>query len=486
MVIRNIKHLIQRDKSRGKRLRIDVRGMQIRLFFMMLALTFAIILGIGLVQIYSVKQSFRNDTKNQLEDIARNISSTYGTTAYESSIRAAIYTGDYMVRTMMEDGTIMIDAGSLSYYISWPTVTIDTQEISQRLDQTNGYYSFETQDEDNVTWIIYVQVIASWDGQREILLVAKNTVYETERVRLLIVRMIEAFLVILVASFFVCWFVSRSFLKPIESITEKATALMRNDFSVQFSEDSYTEIQTLSQTLNQAVDSMANYEQLRRDMIANVSHDMRTPLTMIKAYAEMIQTISGEDAEKRKQHLDVIISQTDKLSDFVTKSLDLSIMQEGAKVMHMEWFALDELVRTLVTQIEELDEGKHQFRITAQERCLIKADRGGVDQIITNLVDNSLKYGGDVIHIGVFRKKQTVRLEVRDYGEGIPKDQLGLIWDKYYRIKPYDKDAASAGVGLSIVREVAQLHNIPFGVESEEGKGVCFWFEFRGVSADVQ
>ncbi len=466
----------RRAGRRGRR--PDLKGLHARLYMIMIIMAGIIVLVTGLVQIFSVRRSLRQDTRTQVQEIARNISSTYGTSAYEGSVRAAIYTGDYLVRSISEQGEILIDTGDLSFYVTWPDIELDLDDILERLEESEGYFFLETEDPDGITWVVYCQLVARWEGQREILMVAKNTVSEEERIQRLVTLMLGVLAITLALAFVLCWFVTKSFLKPIENITDKATALLRDDYSVHFSEDSYTELNKLSRTLNMAVDSMANYEQMRRDMIANVSHDMRTPLTMIKAYAEMIQTISGDDPVKRNHHLDVIIQQADKLSDFVNKSLDLAVMQADERTFNFEVFSLDQFVWEMISQIEGMDEGKHAFCVYADPGCYVRADKSGIDEIITNLVSNAMKYGGDRIEIYVQRFRDKVRLAVVDYGEGIPRDKLGMIWNKYYRINPHGEDASSAGVGLSIVKEIADSHHLMYGVESDVGKGVQIWFEF--------
>ncbi len=453
-------------------------GMQFRLFLIFIALIIAVIAVTGVIQILFTKRQMRENTKYQLQNIARNISATYGTNAYVSAIRATINSNQYVVRTMTQDGEILLDTNTLSLYIQWPDIEITTADILKELEQSDGYFYLERKDSEDITWIVYGQVVAKWNGTREILLVAQNTLSEVDRMKAQLEIMIFVMAVTLLICFYVCWILTKTYLKPIKRITENARELASGDYSVHFPKDSYIELNDLSETLDLAVDQFANYEQLRRDMIANLSHDMRTPLTLIKAYAEMIQTISGDNPAKREQHLQVIISQADKLSEFVNASLDLAKLQANASPLDLSVFALERLVKHTMEEMQLLDRESHVYRTDADEDCMVKADINRIKQILQNLIGNSQKYGGTIIEARVRRCREGIRMEIADNGSGIPKDKLHNIWTKYYRINPYQEDTASAGVGLSIVKEIADLHHLKYGVESGEEAGVRFWFLF--------
>lgn len=460
-----------------KKVKIDRRGLHFRLYAIFVLFTAAIIVLIGFVQFFAIKKQTREDTRSGLQRAARNISAAYGTNAYLSTIRSVIYSEEYVVRAVMENGEILVDTDELSVYIRWPDISLDISEIQKMLDDSEGYFYIEEKDSANVTWIVYGQVVASWNGEREILLVTTDTSLEKEQIRNLMTLFLKTAAIGMLIAFFVCWFAAKTYLKPIKEITGRAKLLSNGDYSVSFPRGSYTEIDMLSETLDLAVDQFANYEQMRRDMIANVSHDMRTPLTMIKAYAEMIENISGDNPEKRKEHLDVIISQTDKLSEFVSASLYLGKLQSGTVELHCRVFSLDEHVKAIVAQIEALDNGKHKFCVEAEPHSIVKADAGRIEQIIINLVNNSMKYGGDTITVRVRHICEKVRMEIIDNGSGIPEDKIHMVWTRYFCINPNDKDAGNTGVGLSIVKEIADLHGMEYGVESPDRAGTRFWFD---------
>lgn len=461
-----------------KRGHLDRKGLQYRLYTMFVIFAVIIVALTGIIQIIGVRRQARQDTLDSLEKTARNISATYGTSAFRNAIRSVIYQGEYRVRVMRENGEMLIDTSDLSVYLTWPEIEISMDEVTGLLDHSQGSFYLTREDSLGVKWIVYGQMVASWDDVREILLITKSIQGEIQKIRQQIFLLVIVAGVSLLVSFLLSWYLAKSYLKPIREITDCAELLAKEQYDIEFPSSGYTEIATLSDTLKLAADSMVNYEKNRRDMIANVSHDMRTPLTIIKAYAEMIRTISGDNPEKRKQHLDVIISQSDNLSEFVNQTLELSQLQSRTLELEREVFSMSDLIRSVCEHLRAIDQGKHKFRLFLDSDTTVWADPGRVEQIVQNLVNNSLKYGGAVIDLKVHRIQEMVRLEIVDYGEGIPKEKLPYIWTKYYRANPYGKENGNAGVGLSIVKEIADMHGIAYGVDSDVNQGARFWFDF--------
>ena len=215
---------------------------------------------------------------------------------------------------------------------------------------------------------------------------------------------------------------------------------------------------------------------LPKDLMANVSHDLRTPLTMVKSYAEMIRDISGDDAEKRNSHLNVIIEEADRLNLLVSDMLTLSGVQSGAIPIEKSRFNIKDVIESILQtySLHSENEG-YDFILSCGEDVAVTADQEKIKQVISNLVNNAVKYCGadKTITITVKEINNKIRCEVEDRGEGIPQSDIGKIWDRYYK----GGAAAGTGLGLAIVKEILTLHNAKYGVESELGRGSTFWFE---------
>lgn len=289
---------------------------------------------------------------------------------------------------------------------------------------------------------------------------------------------------LLFAALWVSLLMSKNLSKPIVQITNSASKMAKGDYAAGFEGGSYAEINELAQTLNYAAQEISKVDTLRNDLIANVSHDLRTPLTMIKAYAEMIRDLSGDKPEKRNEHLGVIIQETDRLSALVSNMLELSKLQSGTMNVEYSKFRLEGFVESVLSRYQHLSEmDGFEFNYESDGDCICYGDRAKLEQVMYNFVNNAINYSGDSrkIIIRTHLLPYTVRIEVVDFGKGIEKDKLPLIFDRYYRGDRTKRDVVGSGLGLSIVKEILRLHKTKYGVQSEIDKGSIFWFEVERV-----
>ena len=273
--------------------------------------------------------------------------------------------------------------------------------------------------------------------------------------------------------------------EPIIRINNAAKSLPQGKFEIDGEKNDYAEIKQLSATLQSASKEIAKSDGLRRELMANISHDLRTPLTMIKAYAEMIRDLSGNNPEKREKHLKIIIDETDRLSSLVNDILDLSKLQAGVTEMHMETFDLTERLSGVISRFDimKVNDGII-IDLEAEEHIVITADITKLEQVVYNLINNAVTYTGDdnTVIVRLFRKGDgMVRFEVVDHGDGISAEYLPYIWDRYYKVSErngtHKRAKMGSGIGLSIVKSVLEQHGFAYGADSTVGKGSTFWFE---------
>lgn len=271
---------------------------------------------------------------------------------------------------------------------------------------------------------------------------------------------------------------SRFITKPIVRMNESARKLAQGKYDADFSGQGYREICELSDTLNYASDELAKTDKLRRELISNISHDLRTPLTMIKGYSEVMRDIPGENTPENVQ---VIIDETERLTNLVSDMLDISKLQAGTRKPEMTVFSLTDTVRETMTRYERLKkQDGYRIEFKAEGNVDVYADSVMILQVIYNLINNAVNYTGEDKYVLVAQTvtDNTVRISVTDTGDGIEKDQIPLIWDRYYKVDRVHKMAAvGTGLGLSIVKEILELHGAQFGVTSTVGYGSTFWFE---------
>ena len=289
-------------------------------------------------------------------------------------------------------------------------------------------------------------------------------------------------LLIIIVSLVVAMIISSSISRPIRRISRSADKLITGDFELEVSPHDYSEIVVLTDNLNKASAEISKTEKLRKDLLANISHDLRTPLTMIKAYAEMIRDLSGNNPEKREKHLGVIIDETDRLSLLVSDILNLSKLQSGAIEMDKRNIDLSSLLEDIVSRFAMLDETK--IVLDCEKDIHISADSKQLGQAVYNLIINAINYSGvDTVTVRLHDiGGGNVRFEVADKGVGISAEDLPYIWERYYKVnrsENYKRTVKGTGLGLSIVKGVFECHGFRYGVESEEGVGTTFWFECK-------
>ncbi len=289
-------------------------------------------------------------------------------------------------------------------------------------------------------------------------------------------------LIIFGISLIISYVISSQISRPIVKISDSAKKLANGDFNVSFSTDSKVqEIKELSTTLDLAKNELSKTDELRRDLMANVGHDLRTPLTMIKAYAEMTRDLESQTPEKRAENMNIIIEETDRLNVLVSDILDLSKLQSSTYELKIEEFDLNELIRNIIKRFYILiDSDGYEFIYNNDKEIMVKADKKRIEQVIYNLLNNAVNYTGEdkKIYINVIDEKKKVLVEIRDTGKGIDKDEIKYIWNKYYHNeRKHKRNAFGTGLGLSIVKTILESHNYKYGVKSVKNKGTTFYFE---------
>ena len=276
--------------------------------------------------------------------------------------------------------------------------------------------------------------------------------------------------------------ISKSIAEPIINITKSADRLAKGDYSAEFDGGNYKELQQLANTLNYASTEISKVDMMQRDLIANVSHDLRTPLTMVKAYAEMIRDLSGNNPAKREEHLNIIIEETDRLALLVSDMLDLSKLENGNLKLNCSEMNVTAKIREIVDRYRGVSEKNgYTITFTPDEEVTVSCDIVKIEQVIYNLLNNAINYTGDdkKVFIRQINEKNYVKIEVTDTGDGISEENIKLIFDKYYRSKNHKREVVGTGLGLSIVKAVLKLHNYPYGVQSTLGEGSTFWFKIK-------
>ena len=283
---------------------------------------------------------------------------------------------------------------------------------------------------------------------------------------------------IVLATAVIGFLMSESVSRPIIETNTAAKALSQGRYRRPPHGGGYREISELNDTLVQAAEDLRQVDTLQKELIANISHDLRTPLTMIQGYAETMRDLPDEI---NPENMQIIIDETHRLSSLVNEVLEFSRMQAGGLQLSVGTFDLTETVLGICQRVSAMTE-KEGYQVICETAgpCPVRGDSARMEQVVYNLLGNALTYTGDDQKV-VLRElilENTARISITDSGKGISDEDLPHIWDRYYRTSESHKRAViGSGLGLNICRGILESHHAPYGVKSEIGVGTTFWFE---------
>lgn len=338
----------------------------------------------------------------------------------------------------------------------------------------------ERKDEKDGSGIIYT-VLSDSESEGEYMFLLNTEIYPlsstVSTMRLMLV-FVSVFLVVSAA--ILSSFVSSKMSRPAVEMSMEASHLALGNYDVHFDGGNYKELCDLADALNRAAEELSRLDGMQKDLIANISHDLRTPLTMIAGYSEVVRDIPGENTPENMQ---IIIDETNRLASLVNDMLDLSRLISGTQKLNISEFSLTEAVRETVSRYSKLRE-REGYTLDFEYDCEaeVRADKTRILQVLYNLINNAVNYTGADKRVLIKQKVtgNTCRIEVIDHGCGIAEDELPMIWERYYKSKEFHKRSQiGTGLGLSIVKNILVLHGASFGVKSKKDCGSNFWFELN-------
>ena len=440
--------------------------------------------GLMLVEVLFLEKFYYYFKIKETQRIASNLLDAYGTEDFKEKMRETAFNNQICISVVdnkcyiLHESDVMDNRCLLHGWNNWrdnlsPLVKIikfsETGMICMKVFDNNI----------NMETLVLGSVIGSQENPDGYILF--NTALEPvdSAVSYLRKLLLMIAILLLVIGFMIALFVSNRLSVPIIRITESAKRMAHGDYQTEFQGGSYKEIDELAQTLTHAEHEISKVDTMQRDLIANVSHDLRTPLTMLKAYAEMIRDLSGDNPVKRNAHLQVIIEETDRLTMLVNDILDLSKLENGSQKLEPKTFDVTTWLTEICSRYKGVSEqmGYH-ITFTPDEPVEITCDASKMERVVCNLINNAINYTGEdkQIFIRQVNTEEGVKIEVRDTGAGIEEDKINKIFDKYYRSENHKREVVGTGLGLSIVKAILKLHNYSYGVRSKLGEGSVFWF----------
>ncbi|MCR3955803.1 MAG: HAMP domain-containing histidine kinase [Gudongella sp.] len=435
-----------------------------------------------LLQIVFINSFYKTMKTNEIRKIGNELVELYGTEEFQQELLDKSFSEGIVIHILDQNGSVVypldimdlvrrprLQGAAFTEFLN----QLYTSE-SDSVVYTSGHDSLD------VETIIYGGILENGEGPNYFLFI--NTILEPidSTVNVLKNQLIVITIIALVLSMGLSLFLSRRLSEPIASITKSAKGLGEGRYDVEFRKGDYLEIDNLADTLSQATKELKKSEELRRDLIANVTHDLKTPLTVIKSYGEMIRDISGENPEKREYHINTIIQETDRLGRLVDDMLDLTKIQSELRELKMKEMGLFEETEEVLERFSYFKEHEG-FDITVRSNgdTNILGDKLKISQAVYNLINNGINYSIEDkrLIIDVDGHENQVRFSIRDFGPGIGEDELDYIWDRYYRGgKSHTRNKTGSGIGLSLVKSIILAHKGQVGVESSPGGGSLFWF----------
>ena len=278
------------------------------------------------------------------------------------------------------------------------------------------------------------------------------------------------------------WLFSQWFTRPLRELSAAARQVAQGDYSVHVEPNRRDELGTLAEDFNHMAREVQRSAQMQRDLLANVSHDLRTPLTLIKGYAETVRDITGDDKAHRDEQLNIIVDEADRLTALVSSVMELSKVTSGADKCEPVRFDMGQLCDEVSERYDAVcAQNGWTLKLELPDAPLeVYADPAMIERALHNLLGNAMHHIGPD---GVFILRaepcgEGVRVEVEDHGPGISAEDLPYIFERYYRSRS-DAGKAGTGLGLSITKAIFQQHGFRFGVQSTPGKGSVFWFTMK-------
>ncbi len=301
----------------------------------------------------------------------------------------------------------------------------------------------------------------------------------------------------------IIWILTTKITKPITQLSQISTKMINLDFETRYEGKGDNEVELLGAHMNQLADTLektiselktANNElqkdiekkeqidEMRKEFLSNVSHELKTPLALIQGYAEGLKEGISQDEESRNFYCDVIMDEANKMNSMVKKLLDLNQLEFGNDVVTMERFDITSLVKNFVQSADILiKQNDVQVLLEEHEPIYVWADEFKTEEVFRNYFSNALNHVNEkkTVEIRYHLEAHKVRVSVFNTGDPIPEESLNRVWEKFYKVdKARTREYGGSGVGLSIVKAIMESMNQKYGVNNYQN-GVEFWFELE-------
>lgn len=347
---------------------------------------------------------------------------------------------------------------------------------------------------DGSAWLVFAQPLANRSTGRLLLLVARPEPSVLNFFRQVYLRpLCQAGLIAFLLSVLLAVLIARSVARPLQGMAEASEAIAGGNYDQQLPLSGPDEVQRVAASFNEMVEQVAGSQRAQRDLVANISHDLRTPLTSIRGWSQALLDGTAASGKRQQQAATVIYSEAERMERMVEQLLDLARIESGQLQLSRQPVDLGQLLAEVRASFRPRAQEKSVELVTEiQPAPLVEGDRDRLSQILANLVDNALSHtppGGRVRLALYLLSDGQVEVIVQDNGQGIPQEELSRIFERFYQV---DKSRAGpaedrgSGLGLAIVRELVEAHGGQITARSAPGQDTVFTIRLPAMGADEE
>ena len=461
----------------------------LRLWLIMMALVLLSVGFMWVVQIFLFEQNYVDSTINELrgrlepmmedlktEDLAENGSlisylsqSTGGKMVLmdRTGILIALYSYGYLLDRDVAD-TENVTWHNIRESAEYAQV-LRSEEYQKVYKNSSGITAFE------------IGIPVTYDGQ-EAYIVLYHSLSEIHTVLDMNRRQLTALTIILaVVAAVLAAILAKQFTKPIHIIKNTVNGLTKGDLAATPGLQRNDELGELSDSVDELGQALQRLDVLRKEVIANVSHELRSPLALVVGYAEMVRDVTWKNDVMRTQNLNLIITESRRLSEMVSDIMDYSQFQAGYIQMKKDWYNLYDIVDSETEHCGKSAKD-HQIEIrliSPETEFPVYADALKLTQVMRNLLYNAINHtdDGQAITVRMEKNREGIRVSIENPGDPIPEEERELIWERYHRSQHQGSRRQGSGLGLSIVSTILGAHEMEYGVDHRDGLTI-FWFRY--------
>lgn len=438
--------------------------------------------------VYFVQTTFLDDfyKANKIKSLrstGENVALLVGEDDFDELIEHLSMSNEVCVRVVSNDPDLSYTGACTLRGIDNATVNAIASEVDETAEKEKLFDNFRYQRHfmDKPEDVYIFAKLLTYDEKTVMVMVSSGITPLSTTISTIKSQYLLILAIILLMTLLLAFFISRYIISPIKQINSESKNLSKGEYDPSLVKTGSMEFEELNKTLEEANEDILKAERAKKELLGNVSHDLRTPLTMIVGYGEMIRDLPEENTE---ENINVIIDEAKRLSTLVDDLIDISKIDAIKLELHKEKILISDLLTSVYRQYEKFCETQGiELLMDCKADRTVEVDVKRIKQVLYNFINNSLNYNDkekQKIILGSEELEDAVRVYVYDNGEGIDQEDLNNVWDRYYKVdKEHRRHHIGSGIGLSLAKELIQAHGMECGVESLKGEYSKFYFDIK-------